>query len=84
MRVHFSSDYPPVGYQELQAHFAALADTMQMHWQLNDAGKKPRMMLIVSKIDHCLNEFLLRYKILFEIFSALFQYNIKARKKKSD
>ena len=72
MRVHFSSDYPPVGYQELQAHFAALADTMQMHWQLNDAGKKPRMMLMVPEIGHCLNDFLFRYKSLFEIFSTPF------------
>ncbi|MFC5474175.1 formyltetrahydrofolate deformylase [Paraherbaspirillum soli] len=62
MRVHFSSEDPTLSDQALRAKFAALADTMQMHWQLNDAGKKPRMMLMVSKIGHCLNDLLFRYK----------------------
>ena len=33
-----------------------------MNWQLHDAHKKPRMMLMVSKIGHCLNDLLFRYK----------------------
>jgi formyltetrahydrofolate deformylase len=35
---------------------------MQMNWQLHDAQKKPRVMLMVSKIGHCLNDLLFRYK----------------------
>src|SRR5476649_774229 len=54
MRVHFSSDDGSISDQDLRAQFSALADTMQMNWQLHDAGKKPRMMLMVSKIGHCL------------------------------
>jgi formyltetrahydrofolate deformylase len=46
----------------LRAAFAELAATMQMNWQLHDAHKKPRMMLMVSKIGHCLNDLLFRYK----------------------
>ncbi|MFJ2990031.1 formyltetrahydrofolate deformylase [Collimonas sp. NPDC087041] len=62
MRVHFSSDDASISDQDLREQFSALADTMQMHWQLHDAGKKPRMMLMVSKIGHCLNDLLFRYK----------------------
>ncbi|AMP00839.1 formyltetrahydrofolate deformylase [Collimonas arenae] len=62
MRVHFSSDDASISDQDLRAQFSTLADTMQMHWQLHDAGKKPRMMLMVSKIGHCLNDLLFRYK----------------------
>jgi formyltetrahydrofolate deformylase len=35
---------------------------MQMSWQLHDAAVKPRVMLMVSKIGHCLNDLLFRYK----------------------
>ena len=62
MRVHFSSEDAAVTDEALRAAFAALAATMQMNWQLHDAHKKPRMMLMVSKIGHCLNDLLFRYK----------------------
>jgi formyltetrahydrofolate deformylase len=62
MRVHFAAEDPAIADAVLRADFAALADSMQMNWQLNDAGKKPRVMLMVSKIGHCLNDLLFRYK----------------------
>ncbi|GAC1321168.1 MAG: formyltetrahydrofolate deformylase [Collimonas sp.] len=62
MRVHFSSEDATVTDERLRAEFSALGGTMQMHWQLHDAHKKPRMMLMVSKIGHCLNDLLFRYK----------------------
>ncbi len=62
MRVHFAVEDAAVGDHALRAAFAALADTMQMNWQLHDARKKPRVMLMVSKIGHCLNDLLFRYK----------------------
>ena len=62
MRVHFSSEDAAVTDEALRAAFGALAATMQMNWQLHDAHKKPRMMLMVSKIGHCLNDLLFRYK----------------------
>jgi len=62
MRVHFSSEDAAVTDEALRAAFAALAATMQMNWQLHDAQKKPRMILMVSKIGHCLNDLLFRYK----------------------
>ena len=33
-----------------------------MKWQLHDAHHKPRVVLMVSKIGHCLNDLLFRYK----------------------
>ncbi len=62
MRVHFSSEDAAVSDVALRSAFAALAETMQMNWQLHDAHKKPRVMLMVSKIGHCLNDLLFRYK----------------------
>ena len=62
MRVHFVADEPNFNEAALRAAFAVVGDSMKMNWQLNDAAKKPRMMLMVSKIGHCLNDLLFRYK----------------------
>jgi formyltetrahydrofolate deformylase len=62
MRVHFSAEDSAVADLALRTAFAELAATMQMNWQLHDARKKPRMILMVSKIGHCLNDLLFRYK----------------------
>ena len=62
MRVHFSNEEGTVDDAALRADFAALAASMQMDWQLHDAHRKPRVMIMVSKIGHCLNDLLFRYK----------------------
>lgn len=62
MRVHFSSEDAGVSDAQLRADFGSLGDSLQMNWQLHDAAKKPRVMLMVSKIGHCLNDLLFRYK----------------------
>jgi formyltetrahydrofolate deformylase len=62
MRVHFAAEDAGSDAAVLRSGFAGLAETMQMSWQLHDATKKPRMMLMVSKIGHCLNDLLFRYK----------------------
>jgi formyltetrahydrofolate deformylase len=62
MRVHFALEDNSVTDSALRSDFAALAATMQMSGQLHDARHKPRMMLMVSKIGHCLNDLLFRYK----------------------
>jgi formyltetrahydrofolate deformylase len=46
----------------LQRDFAPLAVQYEMQWELVDAAIKPRVMLMVSKIGHCLNDLLFRYK----------------------
>ncbi|RJG00515.1 formyltetrahydrofolate deformylase [Noviherbaspirillum sedimenti] len=62
MRVHFSAEDPALPDAALRARFAEMAEGMRMNWQLNDAREKPRVMLMVSKIGHCLNDLLFRYK----------------------
>lgn len=61
MRVHFAAE-EGVKAETLRAGFGELCETMQMKWQLHDAREKPRVMLMVSKIGHCLNDLLFRYK----------------------
>jgi formyltetrahydrofolate deformylase len=62
MRVHFALEDRGVSDALLRSEFATLGDSMQMNWQLHDAHKKPRMLIMVSKIGHCLNDLLFRYK----------------------
>jgi formyltetrahydrofolate deformylase len=62
MRVHFAAEDKALTEEVLRETFSALADTMQMNWKLHDALKKPRVLLMVSKIGHCLNDLLFRYK----------------------
>lgn len=62
MRVHFALEDTALGDTALRAKFAEVAAKMSMNWQLHDAHRKPRMLLMVSKIGHCLNDLLFRYK----------------------
>lgn len=62
MRVHFALESSEVGDLQLRADFAILSDAMELNGQLHDAHYKPRVMLMVSKIGHCLNDLLFRYK----------------------
>jgi formyltetrahydrofolate deformylase len=59
MRVHFSAE-PPVTLDKLRASFAAIGDSFQMDWQINRAEDKMRIVLMVSKFGHCLNDLLFR------------------------
>ncbi|MFZ6744359.1 formyltetrahydrofolate deformylase [Undibacterium sp. JH2W] len=72
MRVHFVVEDSSVSDSALREEFTALGANLQMNWQLHDAHHKPRVMLMVSKIGHCLNDLLFRYK------SGLLPVEIKA------
>jgi formyltetrahydrofolate deformylase len=62
MRVHFALEDRSVGDSDLRSGIKALCAPMRISWQLHDARAKPRVMLMVSKIGHCLNDLLFRYK----------------------
>jgi formyltetrahydrofolate deformylase len=47
----------------LRGAFAAVAAQFGMLWELHDAHQRPRVLLMVSKFDHCLNDLLYRYKV---------------------
>lgn len=59
LRVHF--DVPGAAEIEvLHESFAALADVFSMDWRIHDASRKARLMVLVSKQGHCLNDLLFR------------------------
>ncbi|QOL49370.1 formyltetrahydrofolate deformylase [Massilia litorea] len=62
MRVHFALEDPSVPDADLRTAFAALCEANAMRGQLHDAHAKPRVLIMVSKIGHCLNDLLFRYK----------------------
>jgi formyltetrahydrofolate deformylase len=62
MRVHFALEDATIGDADLRAAFAALCEANAMRGQLHDAHAKPRVLIMVSKIGHCLNDLLFRYK----------------------
>ncbi|MGW1027390.1 formyltetrahydrofolate deformylase [Streptomyces sp. NPDC002577] len=62
MRVHFSAE-SPVTVDKLRASFAAVGDSFQMDWQIHQAEQKMRIVLLVSKFGHCLNDLLFRASI---------------------
>ncbi|MGW7196277.1 formyltetrahydrofolate deformylase [Streptomyces chryseus] len=62
MRVHFSAD-APVTVEKLRASFAAIGDSFRMDWQIHRPEKRMRIVLMVSKFGHCLNDLLFRSRI---------------------
>ncbi len=47
---------------DFSARFQDLAQSMQLTWTLHSAEKKMRTILMVSKLGHCLNDLLFRYR----------------------
>ncbi|WP_406285243.1 formyltetrahydrofolate deformylase [Streptomyces sp. NBC_00209] len=62
MRVHFSAG-TPVTVDKLRAGFAAISDSFAMDWQIHRASERMRIVLMVSKFGHCLNDLLFRSRI---------------------
>ncbi|MFH8518866.1 formyltetrahydrofolate deformylase [Streptomyces gelaticus] len=62
MRVHFSAD-APVTVEKLRASFAAVGDSFRMNWQIHRSSDRMRVVLMVSKFGHCLNDLLFRSRI---------------------
>jgi formyltetrahydrofolate deformylase len=61
MRVHLETLGPdPVTYQDLHAGFIPLAAEFGMQWGLHDTAVQPRVLIMVSKAGHCLNDLLYR------------------------
>ena len=47
----------------LRTAFAPLAEAINAEWTLRAAGERQRVLLLVSKFDHCLGDLLYRYRI---------------------
>jgi len=48
--------------QTLGKAFADVARHFEMDWQLHDPAKAPRVLIMVSKFDHCLHDLLYRHR----------------------
>jgi formyltetrahydrofolate deformylase len=46
---------------DLSRDFAPVAERFDMDWQIWDEEKRPRLLLMVSKFGHCLNDLLYRF-----------------------
>jgi formyltetrahydrofolate deformylase len=46
-----------------RARFAGLAEDHAMDWKLRRVGERRRVLMMVSKFDHCLGDLLYRYRI---------------------
>ncbi|MFN4329015.1 MAG: formyltetrahydrofolate deformylase [Limnobacter sp.] len=63
LRVHFAlPDNSTLNQDELTAMFGPVASAFRMNFSFADAKIKPRVLLMVSKFGHCLNDLLFRWK----------------------
>ncbi|GAB4066343.1 formyltetrahydrofolate deformylase [Ancylobacter sonchi] len=63
MRVSFERVSGEAALESLTADFAAVADTFRFSWRLRLRSQKRKVMLLVSKFDHCLADLLYRWRI---------------------
>lgn len=62
MRVVFTAADLAVELAALQTGFAAIAERFGMEWQMRDRAAHRKVMLLVSKSDHCLVDILYRWR----------------------
>lgn len=62
MRQEVRADSLPFDADEFRSRFAALAAEFGMDWQLADSAIRKRLVLLVSKQDHCLDDLLHRWR----------------------
>ncbi|MCB6182360.1 formyltetrahydrofolate deformylase [Leeia sp. TBRC 13508] len=62
-RVTFTtSAHHPASLDELKDAFKATAASFEMDWDIYDAAERPKVLLMVSKFDHCLQDLFYRQK----------------------
>ncbi|PBN42864.1 formyltetrahydrofolate deformylase [Sphingobium sp. D43FB] len=61
MRVEF--EIAPDAVETLRGAFAGLADERGMEWNLRRRNERQKVLLMVSKFDHCLGDLLYRWRI---------------------
>ncbi len=59
LRVHFETP-DVVEMETLEESFASLAEAFDMDWRIHDARRRARLLVLVSKQGHCLNDLLFR------------------------
>jgi formyltetrahydrofolate deformylase len=59
LRMHVVAPIEPV---QLREEFAAVAAAFGMDWQLHASDERPRVLVLVSRQGHCLNDLLYRWR----------------------
>jgi formyltetrahydrofolate deformylase len=62
MRVEFDPQGFDIDLSNFATHFSPIADTFGMKWRLAQSSHRPRLIIFVSKYDHCLVDLLYRHK----------------------
>ncbi len=62
MRVCFAPEQPTQA-EDIRGAFSSIAERFAMQWSIHDGAVKHRVMLLVSKFGHCLNDLLYRHRI---------------------
>jgi formyltetrahydrofolate deformylase len=62
MRVEFDPKDFDVPLSDFGKHFSPVAEKFQMSWRLAQSSHRPRMIIFVSKYDHCLVDLLYRHQ----------------------
>ena len=60
MRVEFDPKDFTISLDDFGTHFSPIAETFGMKWRLAQSSHRPRMIILVSKYDHCLVDLLYR------------------------
>jgi formyltetrahydrofolate deformylase len=58
----FDIDLDDKDLADFTRHFSPIAEKFQMTWRLAQSSRRPRMMILVSKSDHCLVDLLYRHQ----------------------
>jgi len=62
MRHELLADSLPFGLEEFRERFQAIAEPFAMNWAITDSRAKKRLMILVSRQDHCLYDLLYRWR----------------------
>jgi formyltetrahydrofolate deformylase len=62
MRVEFDPKDFTIDLADFGKYFAPIAETYHMNWRLAQTSQRQRMIVLVSKFDHCLVDLLYRHK----------------------
>jgi formyltetrahydrofolate deformylase len=62
MRIHFSVPESTTA-DRLRQSFAPVAGRHDMDWNIHDCSRRPRVLILVSKFDHCLIDLMYRRRI---------------------
>ncbi|MCJ7555862.1 MAG: formyltetrahydrofolate deformylase [Gammaproteobacteria bacterium] len=62
MRTRFNALGMSFSRTDFAEGFSAIAEKFTMQWQVYDTKVLPRVLIMVSRLDHCLNDLLYRYR----------------------